>query len=554
MITAIEIENFKGIRDRVRIDLKPITLLFGPNSGGKSTILHAIQYAQEVFADHNLDVEKTKSGGGMVDLGGFLNLVHQRKSGRTVRLRFESDVAPGDWDLSPITAVGPDYATVHLSEAHHPKLGDRISQTSIEVEIAWSELRHEPYVARYSVGINGEPVAAICCEYNRREVYLTEINAAHPILQMSEGPSVLEDVLSDFEGPTPGLTTRYPLEHMRDALPAWGTGLAINARPDQDWHILSSEGGTLSMTLRAIAPGTERFVALFSYLLVSTGEQLRDELSSFVYLGPLRQVPSRDYSRPKVSDPGRWASGLAAWDELYAWEEGKDDIDLFGQSSTDLVDEVGKWLSDPDLLGARYGLRRHEFKELPTDSPLALALRTEHLRDYDDLKRAYQELQTRRRLSLVTETGLEVKPQDVGIGISQLVPVVVLAVGCRPWLFAAVEQPELHLHPAIQVRLGDLFIRTCTKDNRQILIETHSEHLLLRLLRRIRETHEGELPAGHPGLTPKQLSVVFIEPSSSPDDNEAVGAKVKALRVDATGEFEDKWPHGFFEERAKELF
>ena len=39
MITAIEIENFKGIRDRQRIELKPITLLFGPNSAGKSTLL-----------------------------------------------------------------------------------------------------------------------------------------------------------------------------------------------------------------------------------------------------------------------------------------------------------------------------------------------------------------------------------------------------------------------------------------------------------------------------------------------------------------------------------
>src|SRR5688572_27803971 len=135
MITAIEIENFKGIRDRVRIELKSITLLFGPNSGGKSTILHAIQYAQEVFADHNLDVEKTKIGGGLVDLGGFRNLVHQRKPDRNVRLRFESNVAAGDWDLSPITAVGPDFATVHLSEDHCPTLGQPLTHTSIEVEI-----------------------------------------------------------------------------------------------------------------------------------------------------------------------------------------------------------------------------------------------------------------------------------------------------------------------------------------------------------------------------------------------------------------------------------
>ena len=156
MITAIEIENFKGISDRVRIELRPITLLFGPSSGGKSTILHAIQYAQEIFARHNLDVEKTESGGGLVDLGGFQNLVHQRDLRRPVRLRFESNVARGDWDLSPVTAVGPEYATVHLSEEHRPRLASQLRLTSIELEVAWSELRGEPYVSRYAVGINGQ--------------------------------------------------------------------------------------------------------------------------------------------------------------------------------------------------------------------------------------------------------------------------------------------------------------------------------------------------------------------------------------------------------------
>jgi AAA15 family ATPase/GTPase len=49
MITGIAIENFKGVRERVEIELWPITLLFGPNSAGKSTILHALHCAREVF-------------------------------------------------------------------------------------------------------------------------------------------------------------------------------------------------------------------------------------------------------------------------------------------------------------------------------------------------------------------------------------------------------------------------------------------------------------------------------------------------------------------------
>ncbi len=98
----------------------------------------------------------------------------------------------------------------------------------------------------------------------------------------------------------------------------------------------------------------------------------------------------------------------------------------------------------------------------------------------------------------------------------------------------------------MQVELGDLFAQP-VDDGRVFLLENHSEHLMLRLLRRIEETHSGELPEGKPALRPDQVSVVFLE---------QVDGEVRAtrLRIDETGEFIDRWPHGFFDERADELF
>lgn len=84
MITAVEIENFKGIRDRVRVELKPLTLLFGANSAGKSTIIQALHYAREIFEQHNLDAHRTRSGGDALDLGGFKNLVHNHELSRPI--------------------------------------------------------------------------------------------------------------------------------------------------------------------------------------------------------------------------------------------------------------------------------------------------------------------------------------------------------------------------------------------------------------------------------------------------------------------------------------
>jgi AAA15 family ATPase/GTPase len=70
MITGITIENFKGIREEVKLDFRPITLLFGANSAGKSTVLHALHYAREVFERRNVNADRTVSGGKYVDLGG----------------------------------------------------------------------------------------------------------------------------------------------------------------------------------------------------------------------------------------------------------------------------------------------------------------------------------------------------------------------------------------------------------------------------------------------------------------------------------------------------
>ena len=83
-LSHIEIENFKGIGSRQIIELKPITLLFGPNSAGKSTILQALHYLREILERRNIDPDLTIAG-GLIDLGGFTTLVHNHELDRPVR-------------------------------------------------------------------------------------------------------------------------------------------------------------------------------------------------------------------------------------------------------------------------------------------------------------------------------------------------------------------------------------------------------------------------------------------------------------------------------------
>ena len=133
-----------------------------------------------------------------------------------------------------------------------------------------------------------------------------------------------------------------------------------------------------------------------------------------------------------------------------------------------------------------------------------------------------------------------------------MIPVVVAALRNQDGVLG-IEQPEIHVHPAIPVGMGDLFINGAAADQdsltfgKTLIIETHSEHILLRLLRRVREQTEDELPPGALGLTPDDLSVIYVEAS-------VAGICFRPLRVSPDGDFVDRWPNGFFAERAEELF
>ena len=260
------------------------------------------------------------------------------------------------------------------------------------------------------------------------------------------------------------------------------------------------------------------------------------------YVGPLREIPSRRY-RPRLSpDESRWAQGLAAWDLLYTDTSGR------------LIEEVNAWLGGDDRLRSGYRLEKFQFKEVPVSSRIhQLFERGVSEDDLGELQDLYATLSGRSEIALRDfAKGIIVAPSDVGVGISQMIPVIVGCLRDHQGMLA-IEQPELHVHPAIQIGLGDLFIHAVQPREsgvgagKTLLVETHSEHIMLRLLRRIRETSENELPPGAPSLTADQVAVIYFEQAAD-------ALKLTSLRIAADGDFIDRWPRGFFAERVKELF
>ena len=126
---------------------------------------------------------------------------------------------------------------------------------------------------------------------------------------------------------------------------------------------------------------------------------------------------------------------------------------------------------------------------------------------------------------------------DVGFGVSQLLPILVLGLRAENSSLLLLEQPEIHLHPRLQANLAD-FLLTLADQGQRIIVETHSDHFINRLRRRIAEDPTDELR--------NKVNILFVRP---PVDGR--GATIDPLQVDQFGVIEI-WPPGFLPEASEE--
>ena len=141
-------------------------------------------------------------------------------------------------------------------------------------------------------------------------------------------------------------------------------------------------------------------------------------------------------------------------------------------------------------------------------------------------------------LSLDTPTAENLGLGQVGLGLSQALPVVTLGLCSKPENLVVVESPEAHLHPAAQHRLTELFV-ALVRAGRQVILETHSEHIINALRLAIKRGPEKS------GLLPEQVVVHFF-------NIEEGAVLVEHVPIDADGRLQ-KWPKGFFDQAAMTL-
>lgn len=128
--------------------------------------------------------------------------------------------------------------------------------------------------------------------------------------------------------------------------------------------------------------------------------------------------------------------------------------------------------------------------------------------------------------------GIERDLTTIGVGASQLLPVVVAVLAVDGGSLLLIEQPELHLHPAVQSRLADFFLRA--RPDIRIIVETHSEYLVTRIRRRVAERV----------VSVEDIDILFAEQTGG-------STEIRSLRLDKLGNI-DEWPEGFFDTQDEE--
>ncbi len=283
MLTAITLQNFKGIgAEPMRVPIKPITILFGANSIGKSTIVQAIHYAREILERSNLDPDKTLAGGSAVDLGGFKSLVHNHDLNNKIVLRFDLDLSETDL---------PSYR-FHVDEQPHD-WSSWAQSAWVELTVQWSQILERPVLVSYQTALNGVPAVKIETALDGANI-ITAYNHNHHIFSSyiagfnleNEQTSASVSAGTDEAGVE---WVNLILLDLPASLPRWGELLIFDDETSPEGYV------------------PEHFSHDISQALIGPGELLRDLLRRFRYLGPLRRTLPRNHRPTLTPDESLWA-------------------------------------------------------------------------------------------------------------------------------------------------------------------------------------------------------------------------------------------------------
>lgn len=514
MFSSISIENFQAFAGVSEVPLAPITLIFGQNASGKSSFSRAIRLLkQSIDSSSGIENGFTYSG-NEVNLNGYRSVVYgqitdfrEHPTDLSIALRIEASELGKKFH-------GLDYVTWQLTT------GSDVTETGPE-SFVMNSTRFwftEDFAKDNAPGIefsvrlfNNQKLAEISCNTivldesgeitNQQVPFSPDVESMISQMDFDAG-----DALRRQLRPVPidGPMDFWSSAQLRSV---WNEGDDDLVDTDTDdyepngWDEIFHDFAQLKRNfigIKSPRPPINEETVYRRNFLAEVFHQVRlaitANLSNMSYVGPIRAIPNL--------------------------------VETGGVNQKSGSSNSSRWLKL--LTNSRY-----EIKKAPVEIE-------EHVHQI--------------WVNLVKDnfTGVWNSFEDVGTGISQVYPVLDAAMPSKPprWGLSrseviVIEQPELHLHPSAQSILGDMFAE-CVNDpdrNVQFIIETHSENLLLRVQKNIRD---GVLDAA-------KVRVIYVEPVFDPKSKKFFKTVAHELRLDHAGDVLDPFPTSFADLRIQDL-
>lgn len=574
-IKQLTLGGFQVFADPVTFPLGPLTLLYGPNSAGKSALLDAMLALADLCELFTHDKPKLaadrRSAGRILERHWRREGAMQATPAKALHLGAVIRIGGREWAKGGFAKNHGAFAFIDNLGPMYPRFADCFSclqplaeaeQVDVEVLFQYALAKSEPLRAdqdalvgdqTIDLGIGGSPIL-------RWNGYWAAINLGHPALLSWKTAVDLKWMASRHADSFKHIGEWFAMSlcYLTDGQ------LGTNA-VDSIEATLGENPSDVDLENHARVRGAEAsFISMFDGLLQASLKGMRDTLrvpvvpasravprtSELTFIFDVHGIPlsGEPLGLRMNGSPEHQDITVAAFvTELERCGIRKSPEDLFGKptsrSTADAVGLVNRLLGDYLFRASGYFVAAGVHELIAPAGPEGLSANKQ------DADRKFLV-----SLELRDAAGRRFNFDEVGSGLGYVLPVL-LAIATSEVAF--LQQPELHLHPALQSELADALIVAMNEATfggansngcKQIIAETHSEHLLLRLLRRVRQGADPERSLDPHSLGRENLVVLYVDPKSDGTST------VKHLRIARDGEFIDRWPKGFFEERWGELF
>ncbi|MCF2139201.1 MAG: DUF3696 domain-containing protein [Candidatus Lokiarchaeota archaeon] len=541
MIDEIGIQNFKGIKHLEGLKIKPITIFCGRNSSGKTSILESLLLLKQ-SEEKNQSLENLILNGKFVRLGSFIDISWQNKPDEPIKMMFKLTHLKFSKDKDIIIEM------VYKKKESHT-LFDKIDLIELNFIENFMNKKNKyifipdpkKYILKWNIEedrkfkfLKKKGDLAILKKRQLRFPYKSFFNIANNFLFLSFNKfhlslNTINSIIDEkFNGLVSIIQKLYNSEKISEGdfdnyLEEISTLIKIE-KNQKDYELINEILNKIQEIIEKYQNEKNKkknTVNEFKLLVHDFTSQIQDdiysifarlsyylneltvEIENLSFIGPLREEPSLRY----ICEDQKLEIGIRGENAPLIFESEKEvEInEFFHQNKNNFEKIKKKTLSEILNLWANYFKFGNIQSEYPQNSDSMFRFR-------------------------INEYNLK----HVGFGISQVIPILIEGIRMKEKSTLILEQPEIHLHPDLQMRLADFFI-AMSLSKRYTIIETHSEHIINRIVRRIVEDNDHILK--------NSIAVYFIKMGNK-------GMEFEQIKIDENGIV--NWPKGFFDEAMKE--